>query len=77
MNNAISPNYFELSSDDAIMNVINTLAPKFGTWTAQEQTLLAVAVVEGKNRGIRAAYEPVGFNTSMVADYNAKQYANG
>ena len=75
MNNAISPNYFELSTDETIVNIINTLAPKFGTWTAEEQTLLAVAVVEGKERGIRAAFEPVGFNTSMVADSNAKAYS--
>lgn len=74
MNNAINPNYFELTSDAALINFIEKTAAKYGQFTYGEQTKLALAVVEGKKRGLREAFKPVGFNTSMVAAYNANEY---
>ena len=79
MNNAISPNYFICSTDETITNLIERLAVKKGTntYTANEQVLLSVAIVEGRNRGLIQAYKvQTGFNWSAVAERNCTDYMN-
>jgi hypothetical protein len=79
MNNAISPNYFICSTDETITNVIERLSVKKGTntYTYQEQVLLSVAIVEGRNRGLIQAFKAqAGFNWSMVAERNYTDYLN-
>ena len=58
----VSPDYFELSSDEAIMNVVRDAVSKKGqnVWTAKGQRIAAIARVEACKRDIFEA---------MVADY--------
>ncbi len=67
----VSPDYFELSSDEAVMSVVRDAVSKKGqnVWTSKGQRIAAVARVEACNRGIFEAMKAdFGFSWSSAYD---------
>lgn len=75
--NSISPKYFQLSTDQDIINVINRANSKRGlnTSTVREQQAFAAAIFTGRQRGLRAAFTAnPGFNWSTVYEGMVSSY---
>jgi hypothetical protein len=70
----ISPDYFELSTDETIANYLNGMKGR-KTYTMREINTISVAMVTGRERGISAAFRNTyGFNWSQAAEQNARYY---
>ena len=72
----ISPEYFAVSTDATIENVIVRLTAKVAAngCTMRETNMLGVAMMTGRCRGLRISMKPCGLNWGQVFDTNARVY---